>query len=123
MKNPASPALSVIPPAARSRPPRALGDHGMALWNSIQHEYSIQDSGGTELLATACAALDTAELLAEEIAKDGAVIRTPKGVSRNPAIRDQLAARALCIRTLEKLGINISVVPLRGPGRPPSRGW
>src|SRR5436189_1121463 len=58
------------------KPPRPLGKHGEALWHSIESEYHVSDSGGVELLAQACAALDRAEQLAAEIAKDGAVICT-----------------------------------------------
>jgi hypothetical protein len=118
------PAFSVIAPRSLE-PPRPLGVHGQRLWAEIQAEYAISDSGGVELLAQAAAALDTAEMLAAEIAVDGPVIRSAKGGPRtHPAIKDQLAARSLCIRTLQRLGVNVSVEPTRPPGRPPKPyGW
>ena len=39
----------------------------LALWNSVQNAYRIDDVGGTELLALACAATDRVERLAELI--------------------------------------------------------
>jgi hypothetical protein len=37
----------------------------MRLWESIHREYKIQDAGGVEMLASACASLDRAEQLHE----------------------------------------------------------
>jgi len=54
-----------------SSPPRQLGEHGLALWNSVMAEYRIEDRGGIELLAQACTALDRAESLAQAVARDG----------------------------------------------------
>jgi hypothetical protein len=121
-KAPLSIVSAKLQGALQDGPPRPLGEHGLALWQSIQAEYRIQDSGGVELLCQACAACDTAEALAMEIAKDGAVIRSAKGPRSHPAVKDMLAARALISRMLQRLGINVAVTPPRGPGRPP-RGW
>jgi hypothetical protein len=38
-------------------PPRSLDKPGLSLWNSIQTEYDISDSGGAEMLLQACGAL------------------------------------------------------------------
>ena len=104
-------------------PPRPLANHGAALWNSIQAEYRIEDRGGIELLAQACAALDRAEGLAAIIAQDGAVVHTRAGPKSPPALRDELQNRAFCVKTLEKLGVTTEVVK-PGPGRPPRPlGW
>ena len=85
-KNPAHPALSVVPPnAIGGPPPRDLGPHGRELWDAILKEYRITDRGGIELLAQACGALDLVETLGEAIARDGAVVygragpRSPRG--------------------------------------------
>jgi P27 family predicted phage terminase small subunit len=105
-------------------PPRKLEAYGTALWNRVQAEYGIADTGGIELLAQACAALDRAESLAEAIARDGPVIYTRNGAPKShPAVKDELALRAFITRTLERLGLNVeSIRP--GPGRPPSpSGW
>jgi hypothetical protein len=94
----------------------------LALWRRVQAEFAIRDSGGCELLMQACSAVDTAESLAEEIARDGPVIRDPdRGLKSHPGIRDQLTARSLCLRALEKLGITLELVN-KGIGRPPKRG-
>jgi hypothetical protein len=59
------PPLTLIDPASIwASPPRPLGHHGMALWNSVQTAYRIDDVGGVELLAQACAAVDRVEALA-----------------------------------------------------------
>jgi hypothetical protein len=42
--------------AFRPQPPRKLGKHGLAAWNSLQTEFHITDAGGVELLAQICAA-------------------------------------------------------------------
>jgi hypothetical protein len=88
------------------KPPRKLGKHGLALWNRVQSEYAIGDSGGIELLVQVCAAADRAELLAESIERDGAVVYTRSGAPRShPAVKDELACRAYIARGLERLGI------------------
>jgi hypothetical protein len=48
------------------------GRHGAALWGVIQRDYAIEDAGGIEMLAQACACaeLDAAEDYASHIAKD-----------------------------------------------------
>jgi len=122
-KTPANPSLSLVSAGStRSAPPRTLGPDGTALWNRVMAEYRIEDAGGIELLAQACAALDRAEALAAAIAEDGAVIRTPSGPKSHPACKDELACRAFVARTLERLGLNVEAI--KPPGRPPtSKGW
>jgi Phage terminase, small subunit len=113
--------LSVIPPKSLITPPRPLGNHGQTLWNEIQREYAITDTGGVEVLAQICAALDRAEQLSEAIQRDGALVPTSNGTGMrgHPAIKDELSCRTFIVRSLARLGINVSVVPPRGPGRPP----
>jgi hypothetical protein len=117
------PALSIVSSGTtRIAPPRPLDVHGTALWDRVMAAYRIEDEGGIELLAQACAALDRAEALAEAIAKDGAVIHTESGPKSHPACKDELACRAFVVRTLERLGLNVEAV--KPPGRPPRpRGW
>jgi hypothetical protein len=92
----------------------------MALWRSVQHAYRIDDAGGTELLAQACAAADRVEALAERISADGEVVSTRAGPKAHPALRDELAGRAFIVRTLERLGLNVETI--KPIGRP-SKGW
>jgi hypothetical protein len=74
-------------------------------------------------LCLACQALDRAESLSEAIAAEGQTIWTRTGgVRAHPALRDELANRALVARLLSKLGINVE--PVKPPGRPASGiGW
>ena len=115
------PPLTLIGPTSTEiSPPRELGRHGMALWRSVQHDYRIDDAGGTELLAQACAAADRVEALAERISADGEVVSSRAGPKAHPALRDELAGRAFIVRTLERLGLNVETI--KPIGRP-SKGW
>jgi hypothetical protein len=123
-KTPAQPALSIVSPEkSGGSPPRDLGQHGRKLWNEIQAAYGIGDIGGRELLTQACGLLDLVEGLGEGIARDGAIVYGPTGPKAHPAVKDQIAARALLVRVLEKLGVTSENIK-PGPGRPPSAlGW
>ena len=117
------PPLTLIGPGTTlPAPPRTLSPPGLALWNRVQGEYAVHDSGGAEVLCLACQALDRAESLSAAIAEDGQTIRTRTGVRAHPALRDELANRALCARLLGKLGITTE--PIKPPGRPAAGfGW
>ena len=123
-KTPEKPPFSIISSETiDTSPPRKLGPHGTALWNTIQNEYRIQDSGGRELLCQACQGLDRAETLAEAIARDGEVIHSRTGVPRtHPAVRDELQCRAFVVKTIEKLGINFEALKPHG-GQSRASGW
>jgi hypothetical protein len=73
-------------------------------------------------LTQACAAAERAEDLAARIAEDSAVIYL-RGVARtHPAVKDELTARALVCRILERLGLNVEAI--KPHGRPPGpQGW
>ena len=81
-------------------------------------EYEIDDSGGREMLAQACVALDRAEECAAEIERDGIIVRSKQGPKDHPALRHELANRAFIVRTLSMLGLTVEAV--RPIGRPPS---
>jgi hypothetical protein len=102
-----------------SGPPRKLGKHGMALWQSVNSEYAIEDCGGREMLALACASLDRAESCRELIDKDGEVIKSKAGWREHPSCKTELANRAFVVRTLARLGLDVEAV--RGVGRPAGR--
>ena len=123
-KTPGRPPFSEVSPETNSgSPPRDLGRHGRELWDAVQREYGIADRGGIELLAQACGALDLIEGLGEAIARDGAIVYGRAGPKAHPAVKDQIAARAFLVRTLEKLGVTSETIK-PGPGRPPSAfGW
>jgi hypothetical protein len=80
-------------------------------------DYEFSDPGSIEVLAQACASLDRAELCAEEIARDGQMLRSKTGVRSNPLLREELANRAFCVRALSKLGLDLEPLHDR-PGRP-----
>ena len=103
-------------PASAITPPRPFGEHGQRLWLGTLKEYDIADIGGREMLAQACAALDRAEELREQIDRDGAVIRTKTGMRDHPALKHELASRAFVVRTLHRLGLDVE--PVGRIGRP-----
>jgi hypothetical protein len=115
------PLTLVSPGSTGAGPPRPLGQHGTALWNAVTAEYRIEDAGGVELLAQACAASDRVEALAQEINTDGEIIRTRTGARAHPGLKDEIALRAFIVRTIERLGLNFEAVR-PGAGRPPGRG-
>lgn len=98
-------------------PTRKLGEHGRDLWDVIQTEYAVTDSGGIEILMHACAALDRAEEMAEQINNDGPVMIVKGTPREHPLLKAELSNRAFCVRCLQKLGLNFEVV--KAVGRPP----
>jgi hypothetical protein len=94
-------------------PPRLLGPHGTQLWRSIVAEYTVTDPAGREQLCQACAALDRAEEIAAAI-RDAGIAADGKA---NRLLKDELAARAFVVRTLQKLGLDAD--PIRPVGRQP----
>ena len=54
----------------------------------MQHAYRIDDVGGVELSAQACAASDGVEALAERISPDGEAVETRAGPKAHPGLRD-----------------------------------
>ncbi len=120
-RKPASkPNLAVIhsePAGNRPEPPRQLDVHGWKLWDSVVRDYEFSDPGSIEVLAQCCAALDRAEACAAQIAKDGQMIKARTGMRSHPLLRDELANRAFCVRSLSKLGLDLEPLHDR-PGRP-----
>lgn len=114
-----TPALHVVDASTSLPPPPNLGEAGSKLWESINSEYSIDDSGGREMLLQICMACDTAAACAAEIAQDGRLIRTKGGGMRDhPLLKHELAARSFVLRSLHRLGLDIE--PTRQQiGRPP----
>jgi hypothetical protein len=110
----------VDPTATVASPPRKLGRAGAALWQSVMGEYQIEDCGGIELLAQACAALDRVEALAERIDADGEIVHGRQGPRPHPCLRDELAGRSFVVRTLERLGLNLEAI--KPIGRPSGSG-
>jgi hypothetical protein len=118
------PSLTVIRPGGDHgpTPPSGLGTVGSAVWNSVQAQYRIEDSGGLSMLEQACRALDRAEACSDQIARDGMLIETPHGPREHPLLKHETVNRALAVRVLRQLGL--SVEPVRAVGRPAKGfGW
>jgi phage terminase small subunit len=121
------PQLAVVRPQpanAGQPPPMHLGEVGANLWRDVVAAYEFSDRASYETLAQACAAADRAARCAEQIDKDGEMIRTKTGLRDHPLIKHELAARAFVVRTLGRLGLDLE--PVRSTmGRPGGRnaGW
>jgi hypothetical protein len=115
------PSLKIVKPSEATvmSPPRKLGEHGLTLWRTVQSEYLITDTGGVEILAQACSALDRAEELASVIDQDGCTIMIRGVLREHPLLKGELACRAFLCRCLQRLGLNIEAV--KSVGRP--SGW
>lgn len=113
------PALAIVTDhTSTPKPPRTLGQFGLALWQSIHAEYDLTDSAGTEMLLTACQALDRAEDCRAIIDHDGPIQKTKAGPREHALLKTELANRAFTVRTLQRLGLNYE--PIRNTvGRPP----
>ena len=111
-KHSGKPSLSLVNSEAIGiQPPFTLGKHGRSLWDRVQSEFDCSDVAGVEMLAQICATADLAEQLAQEIARDGAVVRLRGSVRSHPAAKDLIAARSFVVRGLTRLGLNYE--PLR----------
>jgi hypothetical protein len=114
--------LSVVanPEPDSPRPSCKLSQTGMSLWNDIVSTYAFEDRASYEVLAQACAAADRAANCHSYIDRDGEVVVTNAGLVRShPLLRDELANRAFCCRSLQRLGLDLE--PIRGVGRPSGR--
>jgi hypothetical protein len=114
------PKLALVPlPSGREppAPPTDLGVEGRALWIALTTEFDITDSEGLFTLEQACRALDRAERCRARIEEDGELLDVRGQLKSHPLIREETAARALAIRTVQKLGLRLE--PLKAVGRPP----
>ena len=104
-KDPQKPSIRLVSKPAFSgrEPPRNLGEPGLALWNRIMTSYRIADHGGREMLLLACEATDRAVSLRAIIDREGEIIHTRNGPRDHPALRHELANRALVSKLLVRL--------------------
>jgi hypothetical protein len=113
-----NPALSVVhADVSIPAPPTKLGPAGLALWDTIQSAYKIDDAAGIVLLGQACTTQDRLEKLRVAIDRDGEVIQGPAGPIKHPALSAELAGQAFILRVFEKLGLHFE--PIKPMGRPP----
>jgi hypothetical protein len=106
--------------AGKPQPPSHLGADGRALWNGVQHEYSIDDPAGLELLRQAAECADRIASVRRQIDEQGEML-TIRGVPRVHPLcqveRDQRAALVRCLKNL-----NLDLEPLKARGRQPGYG-
>jgi hypothetical protein len=87
------------------------------LWDRVQGEYQIHDSGGIELLLLACENIDRIGELRQAIDRDGPVIYVRSVPREHPALKAEVNVMAFVTRTLARLGLQFE--PVRpGVGRP-----
>lgn len=114
---PKKPALTLVQRhQTLPAPPRPLGPDGQALWERVHDQYRIQDAGGLEVLAQACAALDRAERCRAQIDDAGELLVIKGAVRSNPLLRDEIQLRALVVRCIAQLGLDVE--PVKTVGRP-----
>jgi hypothetical protein len=102
-------------------PMRPVGDAGRGLWDRVQSEYNIQDSGGKEHLLLAAEALDRLEEISARIAEEGLVVTLSRGDPReHPLLRQETALRAFVSKQLTRLGLDHE--PAQHVGRPAKGG-
>jgi hypothetical protein len=106
--------------SAAMQPPSILKTEGKKLWNDIQREYGIGDSGGLSHLETACRCMDDITKFRELVECDGALVPDRFGqLKPHPlisAIRDLESTKRQSL-----LALNLDVKPAKAPGRPPGR--
>ena len=106
-------------PLPANSPSRNLGEHGLALWNSIVADFDMSDAAGREMLTSACQALDRAEACRAIIDDEGELLTNGAGIPKdNPLCKIELANRAFVVRTLGRLGLDVQ--PVGKIGRPPT---
>jgi hypothetical protein len=114
------PSKLTAPKRHSASPPANLKATGRELWQTILHEYAIDDSGSLALLAEACRALDRADECAKVIDKEGLVVSTKMGTRDHPLMKAELLLRSFATRTLIRIGV---CDPPRNPvGRPVQGG-
>jgi hypothetical protein len=112
--------LKLVPDVSGLDPPRPLGRYGLAFWHRVQSEYVVADAGGVELLCLSAEALDRAETCRAQIERDGLTVPTRDGgMKDHPLLKHEIAARALCARLIQRLGLDVE--PVRAIGRPGGR--
>jgi hypothetical protein len=98
-------------------PPTKLGPAGLALWDTIQSAYKIDDAAGVVLLGEACVQADRLTKLRAAIERDGEIVQGQTGPVRHPALGAELTAQGFILRVFEKLGLHFE--PIKQMGRPP----
>ena len=114
--------LKLVPttPPGHPQPPGPLDQFGLDLWIAITSQYHFDDVGSFEVLYQACCCRSRAERCRKLIEGDGEFLRLKGGIRAHPCIREESAARALTVRMIKDLGLNLEPLHDR-PGRPSGR--
>jgi hypothetical protein len=99
-------------------PPPQLGAMGAKLWRSVVERFEVSNPGTVETLYQCCAAADRAEACRVAINRDGELVEGAGGPREHPLLRHEIQSRALAVRTLAKLGLDLQPTK-RDDGRRP----
>lgn len=98
--------------------PEHLSPEAKSWWESIQHEYGIDDNGGRLLLTTAMEAFDRMKAACRKVEEEGVTIKDRfDQVKAHPLLTTERDARSQMIAALKAL--NLDLEPLKKIGRPP----
>jgi hypothetical protein len=97
--------------------PKHLRPDGRAFFQSMVHDYAIDDVAGAELLTRAAECIDRMASARVCIAKHGELIGANGTVKLNPACRLEKEARDGFFAAMRALHIDVQS-PAAGPGRP-----
>jgi P27 family predicted phage terminase small subunit len=87
--------------------PKHLSRQAKMLFQSIVDEYTIDDSGGLAILATACEAWDRAKQAREAIETDGLILEDRfKQKKLHPAATVERDARSQWMQAIKNLGLD-----------------
>ena len=98
--------------------PENLSQAAKKLWQKIQGEYQITDSGGLSILTTALEAWDRMKQCEQTLKNDGLTVSDRFGQQKiSPLCAVERDARSQFLAAIKML--NLDLEPLRdGPGRP-----
>jgi hypothetical protein len=112
-----NPNVSKFLPKRLPKPPCGLGKAGKALWNKIQAEYGIDDSGGLAHLETACHCADDVQRMRDIVATDGHTVKNRFGaVVAHPLLTQIRSAET--VQRLSLRALNLDAEPPKPLGRP-----
>lgn len=115
------PPLTLVPTPGNGRTPRRKPRQtGTDLVKTISEGFELE-AGGIALLNETAMLVDRLNSVADQISKDGPMLKWGKGSSRpHPLLKTELALHTLIGRNLQRLGVGLE--PVQGIGRP-TRGF
>jgi hypothetical protein len=95
------------------KPPKELGRSGRALWNQLQSEYHIHDSGGLASLLVVCRSEDSIQQMLQTVRTEGNAIRDRFGISQAHPLLSAIG-RAEATRRQALRSLNLEVPSAKG---------